>query len=229
MNQASNIDTLRSLPLFKQVSDAQLHSIWALMNTKRYPSQATLVSAQLPSSELYILLKGRVCVSLDNVSGRDLILSVMEPGELIGELGVLDEVGRTANVTALEPVEAIWMTTQAFQEIIAIAPIISHNLARLLARRMRKLIEHARILATEGVQHQTAQLLLHLSQWHQSTISNGEVTIQIGLSQEELSMMIAASRQQFNRAIAHLRRQKIIATSRKRIVICDMQRLRELA
>ena len=99
-----------------------------------------------PSDGLYVIVSGRVRVQRVHADLKEpLVLAELGPGEVVGEMGVLDGVPRSATVIALEPTRAIELSPQALQETVLRDPTVADTLLRVLSRRLRttdELLEH---------------------------------------------------------------------------------------
>ena len=98
---------LKAVPLFSSCPDEQLRMLAAVV-TRKSVSRSTVVLAGGDSTDsLYIVLSGRLKVLMSDADGKEVILSILSPGEFFGEMGLLDDSPRSASVVAIEPCEQI--------------------------------------------------------------------------------------------------------------------------
>jgi CRP/FNR family cyclic AMP-dependent transcriptional regulator len=205
-------------------------AVISLGRPRRYRRGAPIVIQGDHSDTVFVVVAGRVKVTVVTADGREILLAVDGPGELLGEFEAVDpESGpRTAANVALEPVECREITGEEFRDLLDTHPRIPLTLLRWTIRRL-KWADRRRIdAASSDTTHRLARFLLELADNH-AHADPSRVEIEIPLTQEELASLITASRDTVVRAIALLRSRRLIATARRRITILDINALREFA
>lgn len=177
------------------------------------------------SQTVAIVLRGRVKVSSLSSDGHETVLAFRSPGDLLGELSVLDGGPRSASVTAAEPVEALIVSGSRFRELLAARPRIAIVLLETLTRRLRDADRKRLEYGAYDTVGRVSRRLVELAADHGVDEATG-VRITLALSQGELAGWTGASRESVARALAILRRDGIISTDRRRIVVTDMEALR---
>jgi CRP-like cAMP-binding protein len=156
------------------------------------------------------------------------LLAVRGPGELVGELAALAGAARSASIVALEPVQAVILTQDAFATFLLEHPAASVALLRMLARRLRDADAKRAEFAAFGTLGRVALRLLELAERFGS--ADGEVIhIALPLSQEELAGWTGASLESVGRALQTMRSLHWIETGRREIRILDLDALRRAA
>lgn len=187
---------------------------------RRYRPGAVLLRQGTRGSYVLALAEGRVMVTRTAFSGEELIVAIRERGEILGDMTVLDQGPRSATVTALCPCTVHVMSSEQFRALIR-----RHNAADAVAQHA-----FARVREAEWTRFETSALpvaqrlacaLLRLT-------ARG-CADSIGLSQEELGRLIGASRNGVVTVLTELRDQGIITTSRRCLIIRDLDALRALA
>ncbi|MBW3657159.1 MAG: Crp/Fnr family transcriptional regulator, partial [Actinobacteria bacterium] len=139
-------------PAVPAASSSQLRSRGV---THRYPRGSVLCREQQPSDAVFLLQAGRVKVSYLAPEGREVVLALRGPGDVIGELGVLDGGPRSATVTALDDVEAVVVPAARYRDLVASDPELSLRLLRLVIGRLRNsdrmVVEHGAYDASRRV------------------------------------------------------------------------------
>jgi CRP-like cAMP-binding protein len=170
---------------------------------------------------LYVVLRGRIAIAMDNrpIDSRESMVALMEPGDLFGELGMLDDGPRSAMARALEPSTVLAIPYEPVLEILHENPEMLWGVTRLLARRLRVMDEALADSVFLDVTGRTAKRLLELA--------DGEDEFVLPVTQEELAGMVGASRERVNKAIAsfirlgwldqHDRRYRIVQRDRLEI------------
>ena len=179
------------------------------------------------AERVFLLQRGWVIVSCVGAGGREVVLGVSGPGDVIGELSAFDEQPRSATAVAADDVEAVvapaGALTRALDNLGA-----AHELIAVLAMRMRddtrKLVEFA-TLSTLG---RIAWRLLELADRFGEPVPDG-IALSLPLSQDQLASWCGASREAAVRSLRSLRTLGIISTGRHSVIIRDLDGLRRQA
>ena len=179
------------------------------------------------AERVFLLERGWVVVSCVGAGGREVVLGVSGPGDVIGELSAFDEQPRSATAVAADDVEAVVAPAGAL--IRALDNLgAAHELIAVLAVRMRddtrKLVEFA-TLSTLG---RIAWRLLELADRFGEPVPDG-IALSLPLSQDQLASWCGASREAAVRSLRSLRTLGIISTGRHSVIIRDLDGLRRQA
>jgi CRP/FNR family transcriptional regulator, cyclic AMP receptor protein len=141
------------------------------------------------------VLRGRIAIAIASpLDRRESVVALMEPGDLFGELGLLDDGPRSAMARALEPTTVLAVPFQPVHQLFNDDPRLLWNVTRLLAQRLRVMDEVLADSVFLDVTGRTAKRLLELA--------NGAEEFVLPVTQEELAGMVGASRERVNKAIA---------------------------
>ena len=169
-----------------------------------------------------VVRSGRVKISSLTPGGQEVVLGVRGPRELLGELSAVDGGERSATVTALDAVEVVSVSGQAFTDLLARRPAIALVLLRLITARLRDADRQRLEYAAYDVFGRVARRLLDLAEPAAPSGSAQEVS----LSHEELAAWTASSREAVSKALSAMRALGWIETRRRAIVIADLEALR---
>jgi CRP/FNR family transcriptional regulator, cyclic AMP receptor protein len=204
---------------------ADLH---AAGRRRAYGPGVTLFHEGDDAGPVVVLLTGRVKVSTLGGSGREAIVAVRGPGDLIGELSAIDGGPRSATVTTLEPTEVLLVAGSAFARFLETHLRIALVLLRMVAGRLRYADSQQAQFATQDVVGRVATRLLELGA--RFGVADGErIEIELPLSQEELAAWTGSSREAVSKALQQLRTLHIVETGRKHITVLDPDALRRRA
>jgi CRP/FNR family cyclic AMP-dependent transcriptional regulator len=173
---------------------------------------------------VYVLLAGWVKITVSGPEGREVLLGLRGAGELIGELSVLGDEGRSATVTAADAVETIVVAGAAFRAWAERHPRIALVLLRLSNERLFAADRRAIDFASFDVLGRVARRLSELAETTGREVPEG-FEIEIPLTQEELASWTGASREAVSRALGTLRGLGWIAVERRRITVRDADAL----
>jgi CRP/FNR family transcriptional regulator, cyclic AMP receptor protein len=212
------------------LSDRDRSDLLSAGNPRAFRRGASIVIQGDHSDTVFLLLEGRVKVSLDTSDGHEIVLSVLHPGDLIGEFEAIDHDGgpRTASNVALEPVASRVMTGEEFRSYLDAHPHAGRAMLRTIIHRLRAADQRRIDSGSSDAIRRLARLLVELAEEHGRPTLAG-VDIDIPLTQQELASLIASSRESIVRSLRGLRSRRLVATGRRRITIRDLDGLRRAA
>ena len=212
---------LRALPIFEQVDDASLASLTRVAALRRVPRHTAVLHAGDRTDNIYFVLSGLLKVQIADEEGREVILSMLGPGELFGEMGVLDDHPRSATVLAVEPSEVVVIGKNDFKRCLVENPDVSLFIMRNLTRRLRMADRAIESLALLDVYGRVARLLLEAAE----TIDGRRVVTQ-KLTKQDIAKMIGASREMVSRVMRDLTAQGLLREEEGQLVLLDLEAFR---
>lgn len=208
--------TLHTLAIFQDMPAAAMEAIARVAVMRRVARNAVVVHAGDRTDSVYLIASGQLRVLVSNAEGREMILSTLGPGELFGEMGMLDENPRSATVIALTPCHLVVITKADFRRCLQDNAEVTRYLMRNLVQRLREADRKIESLALMDVYGRVAQLLLEMAE----TV-DGECVITRKISKQEIAKMIGASREMVSRIMNGLQRAHLIEETGGRIVLRD--------
>ncbi|HEX9259362.1 MAG TPA: Crp/Fnr family transcriptional regulator [Acidimicrobiales bacterium] len=166
---------------------------------------------------LYVVLSGRIAIARRSTDGRESVVALMETGDLFGEMGLLDELDRSADARALEPSRILRIPYEPVRAVFDADPSLLWGVVRLLSGRLRNMDEALADSVFLDVTGRTAKRLLELA--------DGADEFVLPVTQEELAGMVGASRERVNKAIASFIRLGWLEQSDRRYRVLNRERL----
>lgn len=207
---------LRAVPLFSGVPDEQLRTLATVVMRKSVSRGATIMVAGDQTDSLYIILSGRLKVMMSDAEGKEVILSILGPGEFFGEMGLIDDSPRSASVVAIEPCELLSIAKRDFSKCLAENFEITMAVMRGLVRRLREADRKIGSLALLDVYGRVARLLLDMA----DTV-DGQKMVTKRLPKQDIAKMIGASREMVSRVMKDLQLGGYIEMRGSTIVLHD--------
>jgi CRP/FNR family cyclic AMP-dependent transcriptional regulator len=167
--------------------------------------------------ELFVVLSGRIAIASRSIDGRESVFALMEPGDLFGEMGLLDGLPRSAEARALESSQVLAIPSEPVRAMFEADPALLWGVVRLLSGRIRAMDEALADSVFLDVTGRTAKRLLELA--------GGAEEFLLPVTQEELAGMVGASRERVNKAIASFIRLGWIEQHDRRYRIVQRDRL----
>ncbi|MFT5235062.1 MAG: CRP/FNR family cyclic AMP-dependent transcriptional regulator [Shewanella sp.] len=184
----------------------------------KYPAKSTLIHAGEESDTLYYIVKGSVAVLIKDEEGKEMILSYLNQGDFIGELGLFEEQSeRTAWVRAKQPCEIAEISYKKFKQLIQVNPEILMKLSSQMAYRLHSTSQKVGDLAFLDVAGRIAQTLLHLAK--QPDAMTHPDGMQIKITRQEIGQIVGCSRETVGRILKMLEEQSLIQAHGKTIVV----------
>jgi len=187
------------------------------------PGQVIFAEGE-PGDRLYIVIAGKMKIGRTSPDGRESVLMVAGPSDMIGALAMFDPGPRTSTGTALTDVEALAMDRAALRAWIASCPEISERLLQVLARRLRRTNSTLSDMIFTDVPARVAKALLLLARRF-GTETGGLLRVEHDLTQAELAALVGASRETVNKALAGFAQRGWVRLETRCVVIVDLDRL----
>ena len=207
---------LKAVPLFSSFPDEQLRMLASVVTRKSVTRSTTVMAGGDATDSLYIVLSGRLKVMMSDAEGKEVILSILGPGEFFGEMGLIDDAPRSASVVAIEPCELLSIAKRDFKKSLAENFEMSMAVMRGLVRRLRDADRKIGSLALLDVYGRVARLLLDMAE----TIE-GEKIVTKRLPKQDIAKMIGASREMVSRVMKDLQMGGYIEMRGSNIVLRD--------
>ncbi len=211
-------ELLAATDFFRDAGDAALADLSAAGKKHELIRNDVLFGEGDPPDSLFLVATGRLAIAIANpIDRRESVVALMEPGDLFGELAMLDNGPRSAMARALETTIVYSVPYAPVLKLLHDEPRLLWNVTRLLAQRLRAMDEALADSVFLDVTGRTAKRLLELAG------SNNEFVLPI--TQEELAGMVGASRERVNKAIASFIRLGWLEQHDRRYVITQRERL----
>jgi len=208
---------LTSIDLFRDVDQPVIDELVAAATEKSLWRGDILFSEAQEPDALYIVISGRIAIANKSVDGRESVVALMEDGDLFGEMGLFDGMGRSAEARALEPSKVAEIPYAPVRDVYQKHPDLLWRVVDMLARRLRSMDEALADSVFLDVTGRTAKRLLELAG------DSDEFTLPI--TQEELSGMVGASRERVNKAISAFIRLGWLSQTDRRYTITNRKQL----
>ena len=186
----------------------------------KYPAKSTIIHAGERAETLYFIVKGSVTVIVKDEEGKEMILSYLNQGDFIGELGLFDETGepvRTAWVKAKTQCDIAEISYKKFRQLIQVNPEILMRLSRQMARRLKVTSSKVGGLAFLDVQGRIARELVKLA--HPPDAMTHPDGMQIKITRQEIGQIVGCSRETVGRILKMLEEEHQISAHGKTIVV----------
>ncbi len=213
----TDVSFLAGVELFTQFDESELGRLAAVAERRQLRRGDTLFVEDDASTELYVVVRGRIAIAKKSIDGRESMMALMEQDDLFGEMPFFDGQGRSAEARALEPSEVVVIPYTALRGIYEDRPELLWSVTAMLVQRLRSIDDALADSVFLDVTGRTAKRLLELA---------GDADeFSLPITQEELAGMVGASRERVNKAIASFIRLGWIEQHERRYRITDREQL----
>jgi CRP-like cAMP-binding protein len=209
----------------EQLAPGEREALLAMGRSQIFPARAIMLYEGQVGDKVIVLLSGRVKISYTTGDGREVVLRFGEPGDVLGELAVIDGRPRLSTVTALEPAEALVIPAEGFLSFVERNATAAFALLKMLSRRFRDSDQKRVQFGASDTVGRIAARLLELTEAHGAPAGRG-IEITLPVTQEELGSWCGCSRESVAKGLRTLRELGLIETHRRRLVVLDAEGLR---
>jgi CRP/FNR family transcriptional regulator, cyclic AMP receptor protein len=220
MAMLSNLDLIRRVPLFSLLTQAQAEAISESVVKRRFRRGELMIERGRKSNSLFILLTGRARVVASDERGREVILAVLEAGDYIGEMSLIDSEPHSATVRAEVQTDVLTLSRTDFARCLPENSSLSYAIMRGLVHRLRNADRQIESLALLDVYGRVARALMEMAD-----DDHGEKIIRTKVSRQDLAKHVGASREMVSRVMKDLEERGLIATQESGSVVLKDQLL----
>lgn len=217
-------DPVHAAPLFESLDEETTRALRAAMVEVRLRRGEVLFAEGEPGDRSYVIAEGKIKLGHTAPDGRETIIAVLGPGEMLGELSLFDPGPRAATATAIAPSRLLEMRHEDLQVFLEGRPQLSAQLLQGLAQRLRRTNAALADLVFSDVPGRVAKALLDLASRFGERVDEG-VRVVHDLTQEELAQLVGASRETVNKALAEFGNRGWLRLEGRAVVILDETRL----
>ncbi|KAB2942582.1 MAG: Crp/Fnr family transcriptional regulator [Hyphomicrobium sp.] len=222
------VDLLGRTPLFGSLDEAVRRAVADEMREVNFEPSQVIFARGDAGREIYLVVAGRVRLSVLTAEGRELSFAHAEPGAIFGEIAMLDGGPRSADATAVGKVSALSLSKPAFKRLMETQPHVAEAAVRFLCSRIREADQQLEAIALYPIEGRLARFFLAAARAKAPDSEEGRVTIELPISQSELALLIGASRPKVNTALSMLETSGALERNGSRIV-CDIEELQAIA
>jgi CRP-like cAMP-binding protein len=194
---------LAQVSIFRDLDSEALLDLARRTGVREFRSGALIVAQGDPGDTLYIIHGGRVKVTLIRENGREVIVSILKPGDFFGEMSLFDGRPRSASVVALEPATLLVLGRDSFVSHLRSRPQTAFNMLRELSGRLRHADDVIANLALHDVNARLAWALTGMARTD-GEVQNEGLLLRRRPTQQDLASMVGSCRETISRAYAHL-------------------------
>src|SRR3982075_589595 len=222
---SSKLAVLRKHPIFCDLDAEAFEQLCRYAKHTTLKRGTTIVSKGDPGNSLIAVISGTVKISVSSPDGRSAILNLIGPGEIFGEVAVLDGAARTADATANTNCEIFIIDRREFIPFVRSQPALAMKFIELLCMRLRWTSDQVEQVILQNLPGRLASALIRLTEKHK--LAPGGRTIAV--TQQEISEMVGMTRESINKQLRAWAARKWVRLEHGAIVVLDAESLQALA
>jgi CRP/FNR family transcriptional regulator len=219
---------LKHINIFKGMTEADLATVERMTHMKPYGRREQVYGQGDEGNVVYLLKEGRVKIYKLSPDGKELTLELLEPGEIFGEMALVDDSPRDTIAETLDDSMLCIMRRRDFELFLKKKPELAMRVTKLIGMRRRHIENQLENLVFRSASSRLALLLLSLGEIHGVRDSRG-IILNIKLSQQELANLIGTARETTSALLNEFKRLGFIDIQRRRIKLLESWRLKKIA
>ncbi len=218
---------LASNELFRHLSAAELEGLARFTRLEKYQANQTIFRQHDSGSTMMAVVGGRVRISRLTAAGKEVVFGILTPGDIFGEIALLDGGPRSADAVALGETELIVLDRRDFIPFLERNPTVAAGMLEVLCQRIRRTdeqVEDSLFLVRDA---RLAKTLLNLADQFGRETPDG-ICIDLPMSQRELGSFVGLTRESINKQLVEWRESGLIDLTDRLITIRDMDAFENL-
>lgn len=215
---------LKRCPLFEHLTPDECRRVEIRACGRLFARRSVVYFPDESGESVLLLTRGRVKIMALTPDGREMIFAFIEPGELFGELAVLDPAPRNEHAEAVEESYVLAIPREELLWLMGRRPDIALSVTKLIGLRLRRVENRLRNVLFRSIRERTLLMLLELLETYGRPVG-GRWEIDLRLSHQEFANLIGATRETITLTLGQLQREGLIEMNRRRIRVLDRERI----
>ncbi|MBA4181397.1 MAG: hypothetical protein C0506_12470 [Anaerolinea sp.] len=221
------VDEIRAIPHLKGIAPEEVDRLLRRIEVRSYATRELIIGEGEPCRGFFVLRKGRARIFRSGADGREQILRLLGPGDTFGEVPVFDGGPNPANVEAMDPCEALFISTPVFLEVIGRNPGVALAMLHHFARRLRSFTELVEQISLQTVQNRIARYLYFAAR-EEGMVTKEGVIVPRSITQQDLAALVGSVREVVSRTLKVMEDDGLVEVRRKEFLVPDLDALRRL-
>jgi CRP/FNR family cyclic AMP-dependent transcriptional regulator len=214
--------------LLGKLSRGEIDTLLAYSRVERYPAGEEIYAKGSPGQSMMVVLRGTAKMCSGSLDGKEIVLNIMHPGEIFGEIAILDGKERSADAVAMSDCELLVINRRDLLPMLERHADMCMILLVILCQRLRQTSEQVEDILFRDLEARIAKNLLHLAETSGFDSKEG-LSIDLHLSQRELGNIAGGSRESVNKHLQSWHKTGWIELGKGSIVILDIAAIERLA
>ncbi|SRR6266480_3477361 len=222
---SNKLATLRKHPYFCDLEPEAFDQLCRYAKHSTLKRGATIFSKGDPGNSLFAVMSGTVKISVSSPDGRSAIFNLIGPGEIFGDIALLDGLARTADATANTNCEVFVIDRREFIPFVRSQPALAMKFIELLCARLRSTSDQVEQIILQNLPGRLASALIRLSEKYKPAPGGRTIAV----TQQEISEMVGMTRESINKQLRVWAARSWVRLEHGAIVVLDPESLQALA
>ncbi len=222
----SKIWYLQRINLFKEIPADDMEDLARVTRMELAKKKETIFLPGESSQQVYLLKTGRVKISRISEEGRELTIALLGPGEIFGELEILEGSARDTIAETMEDSQLCVIQKEQFLSLIRKRPELSFRLTKLIGLRLRRIESRVEDLVFRDVPSRLAHLLIQLSEEYGNPTRDG-ILLSIKVTHQEMANLIGSIRETVSATLGEFKKEGLITFEGRKIIILRPELLKK--
>jgi CRP/FNR family cyclic AMP-dependent transcriptional regulator len=213
--------------LLGKLSSSEIDALLTYSRVEHYAAGQEIFAKDSPGNSMMLVLRGSVRISSISLTGKEIVLNIINAGEIVGEIALLDGGERSGDAVAISDCELLVLNRRDFMPFLEKRTDICLMLIRILCQRLRQTSEQVEDLLFRHLEARVAKALLQLAK-HSGRPDVPGSALALHLSQSELGNIVGSTRESVNKQLQVWHRAGLIELAKGSIVIRDAAAIEQL-
>jgi CRP/FNR family cyclic AMP-dependent transcriptional regulator len=213
--------------LFGKLSANEIDALISYARIERYPAGREIFAKGSPGQCLMAVLRGRVKIGSLSADGKEAVFTIVNAGDIFGEMAILDGEERSADATAMTDCELLVLSRRDLLPVLESRADLCMVLLKVLCRRLRQTSEQVEDVMFRHLESRVAKALLQLVE-SVGLRALHSPSVELHVSQRELGSMAGGSRESVNKILQNWHRRGLIDLSKGSIIIRNVEAIERL-
>ena len=223
----SKVWYLKQVNIFKGLSDDDLNRLASNVREKTFGRKEIIFFPEDPGDRVYFIKTGLVKLAKISPAGKEMTIAILEPGEIFGDLDIINESRRDTLAQAIIDTQVITVSKREFEKFVHSTPDLCGRISRKMAKRVRELEEQIEDIVFKDVPGRLASLIFRLLAKYSKDHTKGR-QVDIRLTHQEIANLIGATRETTSLNLSRLKQEGLITFDDHKVIVLDEERLNRL-
>lgn len=215
---------LKDLSVFARLNEMELELVCEQAYEKKYEEGEIIFFENDSPQKLYLLVSGRVKLSMLSQGGKEKVLTILQAGDILGEMSLFDQDPHPLTAEVIETSRLMVLAWDNLESIIMQKPGLAIKIIKALSKKTRLLTSQVRGLVFQDAEGRLASLLQRFSRDFGIKVKSGTM-IELVLTHQEIANLLGASRVTVTKVLNQFRDEGLIKLYKRKIVIIDEKEL----
>ncbi|PYE51235.1 Crp/Fnr family transcriptional regulator [Paenibacillus barcinonensis] len=227
INKDTATEFLQQFPIFQDLSQEELKQVEEIVIDRSMNRKTVIFSEGSEKEAVFFIRSGIVKTYKTDENGQEQIVSFLKTGDMFPHTGFFNTHPYPATAVAITASSLLAIPVRHFERLMLSTPSISIKIMRVLGDKIRELQDKLQVLSGQDVRNRVLSFLLLLAEQHGQQHKD-KIVINLPMTHQEFASSIGTTRETANRLLNHLAKHELLEVDRSRIIIHDLQSLKEL-